>query len=42
VCLLQATDHPAAWPYKTLESGEKAHLTCYLEHMDEEENELGR
>jgi hypothetical protein len=30
------------WPYKGPPSGEKAHLACYLDHMDEEENELGR
>jgi len=30
------------WPYKTLESGEKAHLACYLDHLDQEERELGR
>jgi hypothetical protein len=30
------------WPYKRLESGEKAHLACYLDHADQEENDLGR
>ena len=25
------------WPYKTLSSGEKAHLACYLEHMEDDE-----
>ena len=25
------------WPYKTLSSGEKAHLACYLDHMEDDE-----
>ncbi len=25
------------WPYRTLSSGEKAHLACYLEHMEDDE-----
>ena len=29
-------------PGKKLASGRRAHLTCYLDHMDDEENELGR
>jgi len=29
------------WPYKRLESGEKAHLECYLKHDEEEENKSG-
>lgn len=29
------------WPYKRLESGEKAHVDCYVDHMGEE-NEPGR
>lgn len=29
-------------PYKGLDSGEKAHLACYIDRMDEEEINLGR
>jgi len=25
------------WPYRTLASGEKAHLACALDHMDDDE-----
>lgn len=25
------------WPYTRLKSGEKVHLECYLDHLDEEE-----
>jgi hypothetical protein len=28
-------------PYKRLESGEKAHLSCYLEHEEKEEGKTG-
>lgn len=24
-------------PYKSLESGERAHLACYIEHMNDED-----
>jgi hypothetical protein len=26
------------WPYKGLPNGEKAHLACYLDHMNDDEN----
>lgn len=29
-------------PCKGMPDGKKAHLTCYLDHANEEENELGR
>ena len=29
-------------PCKAMPDGKKAHLACYVDHMDEEENELGR
>jgi hypothetical protein len=25
------------WPYRTLASGEKAHLACYLDHAEDDE-----
>jgi hypothetical protein len=25
------------WPYKRLESGEKAHVACYVDNLDKEE-----
>ena len=28
--------------YKGLPSGEKAHVSCYLDHTDQEEDEPGR
>jgi hypothetical protein len=28
---------PDQWPYKRLASREAAHLACYIEHMDDEE-----
>ena len=33
---------PEQMPCKRLASGRRAHLVCYIDHMDEEENELGR
>jgi len=29
------------WPYKRLESGEKAHLECYLDDEEEKEKKSG-
>ena len=29
------------WPYKGLPNGEKAHLACYVDHMDDEEKKPG-
>lgn len=33
---------PEQMPCKRLVSGQQAHLACYLDHMDDEENYLGR
>ena len=29
-------------PYYTLENRKRAHLTCFLDHQDDEERDLGR
>lgn len=33
---------PEETPCKRLSSGRRAHLKCYLDHLDDEENEIGR
>lgn len=32
---------PDQWPYKRLESGETAHLPCFLDNLEKEEKKPG-